>query len=555
MVDIPALMRALPVSGLEPSRMAFIGGFVEAPKGSRWQGVIELLEPPAGGRVPYIEPVQALEKLLRRQSVAPEGAGALARVAVRELKEIAGASCWVNFYDDLEPMSPDCLPLPDFTAWLRRAMLVPPDVTDFLERAAEVAAAMPMFQGPDNRDDPWSLADLPALLPKAMIEFVPGPPWATSDWDADSTRFLAWREAIRPIALALERKLGEPVYYFADLDDDLDDDDVHRFLVLHWCCTHKPDSAFVQYLVAASEARDVEELKTALIDPDSYTQPFKMNAFEGMGTLSCHFDYVAPDVRKTVAVVFSTPEAREVAQALLAQKIGAHACVIAPKTLATDEWVEHATRHCRGWEVRYVHDQNLAQPVEILASIDELCVIANEKPTRQKGLDLRLSDTVEDLLALALDLGVEATYLDVDRTRLWNPETSLEARGVPERLAARQARRAAFTGQLTELRLGNDYGSSGLWDEHGRELGYDLLDLPFSLVKRIAAWQRDFEERLISSDEGDDAWWERHTREEVEIAGVLQAAFKSRIAVKVHRNECWLPIDSLNSSMGGNSGV
>jgi hypothetical protein len=71
MVDISALMRVLPVSRLEPDWVASLGGFIDVPKDRGWQERIRLLEPPAGQRVPYIEPVEALEKLLRRQGVAP----------------------------------------------------------------------------------------------------------------------------------------------------------------------------------------------------------------------------------------------------------------------------------------------------------------------------------------------------------------------------------------------------------------------------------------------------------------------------------------------------
>ncbi|MDR1461934.1 MAG: hypothetical protein LBI68_02180 [Azoarcus sp.] len=297
MVDISALMRVLPVSALEPDWMASLGGFIDVPKDRGWQERIWLLEPPAGQRVPYIEPVEALEKLLRRQGVAPEDAKARALEAVTRMKEDVAGDHWVNFFDVLEPESPECLPLPDFVAWLRNErrrvnrlasdlkldaqgfkelaseeMLVPSDnIVDFFEQAAEVAASTPMFRGPENWDEAWSLENLLALPPpKAMIEFVPGPPWDNfewGDWKTGDNPFLRWREAMCPIAQELETALGEPVYYFADLSSDIDDDDVHRFLVLHWCCTHKPESAFVRYLLKVSGARDVEELKAALIDP------------------------------------------------------------------------------------------------------------------------------------------------------------------------------------------------------------------------------------------------------------------------------------------------
>lgn len=54
---------------------------------------------------------------------------------------------------------------------------------------------------------------------------------------------------MRPIAQELETALGKAVYYFKEIGDDLDDNNVHRFLVLHWCCTYKPESAFVRFLL------------------------------------------------------------------------------------------------------------------------------------------------------------------------------------------------------------------------------------------------------------------------------------------------------------------
>jgi hypothetical protein len=140
-------------------------------------------------------------------------------------------------------------------------------------------------------------------------------------------------------------------------------------------------------------------------------------------------------------------------------------------------------------------------------------------------------------LWLAYDLGLEAAYFYIDRRQLRNPETCLEGRGAPARMAARQAQRVAFTRQLTEIQLNNDYGSSGLWGEDGKMLGYDLLDLPFPLVKRIAAWQRDFDDTVTPPDEGDAAWWDRHFQEEIRIARALQAALGPSIAVKTYREE------------------
>ncbi|MFM2007090.1 MAG: hypothetical protein RLZZ09_2745, partial [Pseudomonadota bacterium] len=312
MVNITALMNVLPISGLEPGWVAYVGGFVQVPKDQEWRYSLTLLEPPAGQQVPYISPLEALPILLRTQGHAEEVAQALSQDFMSKMRASIEAHRWVNFINLYEPESPDCISVADFVDWIRPEAVVSPEIMDFMDQVTEVTVTTPMFHGPDNWKSPWSLKNLPSLPPpKAMIEFVPGAPWYDEDWDADNNPFLLWRESIRPVAQALEMALGEPVYYFSELDDDLDDDDVHRFLVLHWCCTYKPDSAYVKYLLEVTGAPDVEELKAALIDPANYTQPFKMNsAFHGLEPLSCRFEYLPPTLHKTVAVVFMTPEAR-----------------------------------------------------------------------------------------------------------------------------------------------------------------------------------------------------------------------------------------------------
>ena len=290
-----ALMSALPISDLEPDLVALISGLIDVPKDQSWRTNLTLLEPPAGQRTPYIDPRQAVPILLRSHGATEAVAQARAQDIVATLKASIDADRWVNFFNRYEPESPECIPVADLLAWLRAQALVPAQLTDFLDQVVEVTVSTPMFRGPDNWNSPWSLANLPALPPpKAMIEFVPDAPWcdAVGEWKVERNHFLRWRETIRPIAQALEQALGEPVYYFADLDDDLDDDDVHRFLVLHWCCTYQPESAYVRYLLKVCGAGDVEELKAALIDPASYTHPFEMNnSFVGMETNFCRFDY------------------------------------------------------------------------------------------------------------------------------------------------------------------------------------------------------------------------------------------------------------------------
>lgn len=244
-------------------------------------------------------------------------------------------------------------------------------------------------------------------------------------------------------------------------------------------------------------------------------------------------------VPKTTAVVFSTSQGRDVAQSWLATRIGARALIVAPKELATDEWVRQVIRHCTGGAAQYYTPDD---PIEILAFADELGVIGNE-PAPDSGSDVVLSQGAEDLLWLALEFGLEATYFHADGTRLANPRASLQRRGAPARTAARKAQRAALTRGLTEIRIYNDYCSSGLW-ENG-SLRYGQLDLPLALVRKVAAWQQDFDDTVTPPDRSSKEWWERHDREELEIAGALQAALGAEIPVKVYRGR-WLTVGEID---------
>jgi hypothetical protein len=577
-VNMQALMYALPVSALEPNVIASIGGFVGTRPGYCLHEGIHFLEPPAGRHEPYVDPAEALEQILRYQGTGPEDARLHVLQAVTQMKRDIAEDRWVSFFDSLHPQSPGCLPVSDFLAWLcngyGRAMwtecranvpvrephqagavpaMVSRHIIDFLEQAADVTTATPMFRSPDNWRDAWPLSALPSVPPpRAMIEFMPGPPWDDSDCQGESWRdanspFMRWRESMRPVAQQLEQVLGGSVYHFADLDCETDDDAVHRFLVLHWCCSWKPESAFVRYLLKVSGAKDVDALSAALTDPASYVQPFTMtDAFIGLEAKPrCHFNYLPPDRQKTVAVVFSTAQARDTAQLLLAQKIGVQAVIVAPQELATEDWVKTATRYCRGSTAYHPAGSPGDRQVQILALADELCVIANGE-TLHRGTDLKLSEWAEELLWLAVELGLNASYFGVDRIRLANPETCLKERGVPARVTGQKMKRAHFTRQLRGVRLENNFQGSGLWDVQGGMISHDSLDLPFPLLRRIARWQRDYDDGFSHITILTDTWWEQHRREEFAIARELQTVLGDKIAVALRRDGLWRSIDEID---------
>ncbi|TSA41103.1 MAG: hypothetical protein D4R63_04145 [Methylococcaceae bacterium] len=64
-------------------------------------------------------------------------------------------------------------------------------------------------------------------------------------------------------------------------------------------------------------------------------------------------------------------------------------------------------------------------------------------------------------------------------------------------------------------------------------IGYDLIFLPFQLVRRLFAWQRDYDETFNPPDSGDEAWWDNHEREKNAIAKALHDALGSNTRVKV----------------------
>lgn len=295
MLDMNALLRAQPVSGLNPQLMGIIDGFAHGI--ADWPpyapSSIWLLEPPAGRREVYVDPVRTLSVLHRH--LGKSAAQSLSE-ATHESKLIHAdlpAADMVRFYDNMEPDSPLCVPASALMRFLHKDHTTPARLLSLIGDTIDAIPDRVRFTGLDQHGTPWTLASLPALPPPtAMIEFVPAAGWEyQGDLEANTRRFSAWRNRMRGIAASLEQSLGEPVYRFADPDIDTDDDSAHRFLLLHWLCSFLPESAYVRFLVQASGASSVAQLKRALIDPVNYRHPFKMHdAFFGLSSCTSRID-------------------------------------------------------------------------------------------------------------------------------------------------------------------------------------------------------------------------------------------------------------------------
>lgn len=206
--------------------------------------------------------------------MSAEGASAKARELIAANRNMSKR--WVHFIDDCYPSSGPCVPCSDFIAWVHESRLAPATFIRSMQQAVETATVSNVFANLRERGLNWSLATKPTRTPSsALMEFMPGPPWR-SYWDKpdmlNDSVFMNWRTSLQATARRLEDAWGESFYYFSDLNDELDDDWVHRYLLLHWCCMAEPDSSFVKFLVHVTGAEGVEELKAALTNPQSYAE-------------------------------------------------------------------------------------------------------------------------------------------------------------------------------------------------------------------------------------------------------------------------------------------
>ena len=535
-MKINSLMSALPISGIESQQLARIGDFLlETGDGDRPRDII-FFEPPAGKHVPYINPVEAMSVMLRTSGMATQDANAIATNESSRLLSRLSLFERPRLYSFFETMNvPECVPVPVLVDYLRNRSVFSVDITGFLEKACDVIYRIRTLRMTDNCNEPVLLSELPSLPPpKAMIEFFVGLQNDIAEeidpkceWMPLPPALLAWRESMRPVAERLEKVIGEKVYHFQDLDDELDDDCCHRFLALHCWCSLLPESNFVKYLLEATGFEDVEELKAALIDPDSYTHPFLYNyAFVGIEPVNHRFRYLLPDQKRRVGIAFRTEAAKQRAGEIALEQIGAEILFLAPRDLITEDWRKEVTIH--GYDYGVWHDFD--KPITFLAEIDEIYVVSDEdRPSR--GFDLKVGPELEVLMWRAHQWGVPLFSDEPAAWRLGNPETCLERTGVPERVADIDTQRQKFTQELQCLVVNSDYGSSGLWDDNGRNIPYDLIDLPFALIKRLSAWQENYNNTLIPLLPGtaDDEWWDKHLAEKKDIVVAIQDVLGDKI--------------------------
>ncbi|KAB2744590.1 hypothetical protein [Brucella anthropi] len=107
MVDIEALMRALPVSSLQPQTIALIETANDS-KGRFEHHFIELLEPPACDNVPYIRPSAALQALDAHHQLSEEQHLCKLKSLNNEFERAFPDIKWVQFFDPSNPRRSGC---------------------------------------------------------------------------------------------------------------------------------------------------------------------------------------------------------------------------------------------------------------------------------------------------------------------------------------------------------------------------------------------------------------------------------------------------------------
>ncbi len=541
-IDLRPLSRCLPVCDLEASTLGFVSGWHEPSATTKYtQPNISWMEPPAGVRRPYVDPVKATTILLRHQGLERDIALALAQDHYAALRPALQVIERIRYLDEFKPDSPEHIPGDRWLDHLQAQDCVSDDVICFLRKTLDACTELTAYEHPDFPDRRLSLSELPEQPPAtSLIQFQPGCPWGAEDGDmagiangASTADWLKWRADQHPIATAIEARWGQAPMYLADMDDPLDDDLFHRFLVLHWCCTCNPEALYVQFLLEASGAASLTELKAALLAPENYAPPFTLDGTHRQMSPRAGGFRFTPSDQKTpyVTIAFEDGSCWPLVQDLLRQQVDADVLLIDVNKLLQYEQLEPFNRYARqvvqhlGWR------ECLDTPVETLARTDELHVLAATHDQRES---LGVSEGLSLLLAFAHIFQTETVFY-TSRGILMNFTDLPSFKSASIKAEQMLLEVEAHLPLMDEIHVWCDYYASGLWNKRGAMLGYDIKTLPWDLIRRLSAWQWDHDCTIDPSQHmGSDAWWDNHFAQSCAIARDVQDAVGPQVRVMVH---------------------
>ena len=279
MTNVFALNRVLPPISIETDCLARIVGTQAGNK-------LDMLVPPAGWLEPAVSVADMLTFALIEAGHGPAEAKSIATVWEDTLLATLPA--------ERRPVMLDyagihaCASVSDVARVLADLGQREAEAAAALSRLSDEAACSTRFTYGELGNSTRSLRDLGSEpLQSGLTEFWPGigsnVAWLLAEDDRPAEgKMLAWMEMMRPTIEALEATVGTRLFYFKEPDDDLDDDQAHRFLALDYVCHMIPDSSFVRYLVEASGAPSVEALRASLLAPASYSPDFRLfDSFHG----------------------------------------------------------------------------------------------------------------------------------------------------------------------------------------------------------------------------------------------------------------------------------
>lgn len=147
-MGIEALIQALPISGIEADWLARLT-FSIAEKDED----ITFLEPPAGQRVPFVDPVDAMAVLFRAGGMAADEAHRRAVAEFALLRSDLKLLERPRLYQGIEVLNvPECVPVPRLISFLKSRTAVSAKLIDFIEQAGDVTCRSRTYRWSDNNN-------------------------------------------------------------------------------------------------------------------------------------------------------------------------------------------------------------------------------------------------------------------------------------------------------------------------------------------------------------------------------------------------------------------
>ncbi len=247
-----------------------------------------------------------------------------------------------------------------------------------------------------------------------------------------------------------------------------------------------------------------------------------------------------------VTVVFEHADARAFAEKLLLAQLGNDVLLIAPPALCPQEWIAQWGANARDVVLQMNWRDNHSNHIEILARSDALHVIRSTHPDPSTHALAGMTKDVAHLIGLAELYRVPYTLYDANGTPVLAPCRDPQLQELTQRIAEVIQSTPSSLREADEVHVCCDFYASGLWNVRGQMLGVDPNIMPFALIRRLSAWQWDYDRTFNPPEAGDPAWWAQNFAEGCAIARELQSVLGESVKVKVdYPDHGWIWIDEL----------